>query len=559
VKAVEALEPAGFGPDVEKAFREDDFFATRSYVLGDAAYQLKDHARARNELAAFLADPRIKSAALDAEANDARFKLGHSLQLSGDLAGARAAYVEALKADPKTPHAEQILFELGQIAYSEKDMDAAGQAFAKVAARGADSRFAPHALRFLGWIAYEKKDYARAAEYYEKLATTYPQHELAPDAEYHVALSLQAAGRKDEATKALERFRTRRAGDPRLARILLQEAVSLGKEGKYDEALAALEKLRKDKGAAEILPSILYETAWCHRGRKDLDAARAAYEKLIALDDKSELLETARLELAELEFDRKEYSKALEILEPLAGTAGPLREKVLYRTTWTRHMLEDADGTLAGEAVFRKEFPSSPLAPELAVLAAKAHLAKGDPAKAGAVFRAIAEAKPDSPEGEAAALGQAECLAEERKFAEAKKRFEAFLARHAKSASAYRARFGIAWADENLGLYDEAIPLYQEVARETAAPTGARAQFQIGQCLVAKKSHRDAIAEFLQVAAGYRYPEWTSKALLQAAGCFEAIGDEGNARKYYGEVVAKYPGRDEAKLAQERLDKLETR
>jgi TolA-binding protein len=566
VKALAALDPASLGPDAERAFREDAFFATFRYVRGDSAYQLKDHARARDELAAFLEDPRVKEAGLEAEASDARFKLAHSLQLSGELAGARAAYARAIEADPKSPHAEQILFELGQIAYAEKDMDAAAKAFGKVAAKGADSRFAPHALRFLGWIAYERKDFARAAENYAKLAAAYPDHELAPDAEYHLALSLQAAGRKDDAAKVIARFRSKRPGDERLARLLLQEAVALGKEGRHGEALAALEKLRKDAGSPDVLPSIIYETAWCHRGLKDLDSARTAYEELLGLASGGELAGTARLELAEIEFERKEYGKALAVLAPMAGTAGPggsipppLREKVLYRTVWTHHMLEDAGATLAAEERFQKEFPSSPLAPELAVLAAKAHLAMGDPAKAGAVFRSIAEARPDGPEGEAAALGQAECLAEERKFAEARKRFEEFLARRPKSPSAYRARFGIAWSDENLGRLDEAIALYRQVARETAAPTGARAQFQIGQCLVAKKNHRDAIAEFLQVAAGYRYPEWTSKALLQAAGCFEALGDAANARKYYDEVVSTYPGRDEARLAQERIARLETR
>jgi TolA-binding protein len=562
MKAIEAIDPAALGEEAERAFREDPLFATHRYVLGDAAYRLKDHARAQGELAAFLEDPRLEPAGLTAEANDARFKLAHALQLSGNIAGARAAFVKALRTDPKSPHAEQILFELGQIAYAEKDMDAAAQAFAKVASRGRDSRFAPHALRFLGWIAYEKKDYAGAAESYEKLATTYPEHELAPDAEYHLALSLQGAGRREEAARALERFRAKRPDDPRLARILLQEAIQLVKDGKHDEALASLEKLRKEKGGEEILPSILYETAWCHRGRKDLDLARAAYGELIALEHAGELGATARLELAELEFEEKNYAKALETLEPLAKaprlpTDPALREKVLYRIVWTRHMLGDAAGTLAAEDAFLKEFPSSPLALELSVLAAKAHLAKGDPAKAGAIFLSITEAKPGSPEAEAAELGHAECLAEERKFAESRKRFEAFLGRHPGSPSAYRARFGIAWAAENTGRHDEAMKLYREVARETATPTGARAQFQLGQCLVAKKNHKDAIAEFLQVAAGYRYPEWTSRALLQAAGCFEALGDAENARKYYEEVVTGYPGRDEARLARERISKLE--
>ena len=148
---------------------------------------------------------------------------------------------------------------------------------------------------------------------------------------------------------------------------------------------------------------------------------------------------------------------------------------------------------------------------------------------------------------------------QERKLDEARKRFEAFLSAFPESATKYRARFGLAWIDESQGRLDQAVTRYREVARETATPTGARAQFQIGQCLAAKKDWRNAIAEFLQVPASYGHAEWTSKALLQTAGCFEALEDAENALRYYKEVIETHPDRDEAKLARERVSKLESR
>jgi TolA-binding protein len=97
---------------------------------------------------------------------------------------------------------------------------------------------------------------------------------------------------------------------------------------------------------------------------------------------------------------------------------------------------------------------------------------------------------------------------------------------------------------------------YRDVVDETNTPTAARAQFQLGQCLVAVQDYRKAILELLQVAAKYAYPEWTSKAILQVAGCFEAMEDLENAKKYYREVVKDFPDRAEAKLARERLSQL---
>jgi len=562
--AFAALDTKALGPEAEKVSREDPFFATRDYLEADIAYQLEEFEAAALRFSSFLEDPRVShpeggaTAALEEAATDARFKLAHALQLSGKLDQARDAYLKALEAAPKTPHREQISFELAQIAYTQKDLDEAAAGFSKLLSESPSSRFAPHALRFLGWIAREKGDPAQAAKHYAKLISQFPDHEVAADAEIQLALSLQAAGRRDEARMILKRFQSKRPGDPRAARAYLEDAMGLAKEGKHSEALVLLEKLRKE-GPPEVIPAALYESAWCLRATEDLDGAARAYGELMAREDAGELRETARLELAELEFDRKAYDRAKELLGPLAGGQGPHREKALYRLAWTNHMLEDAEGTIAAHDALSKEFASSPLRGEAALLAARAHLKQGDHANAGAIFKALYDATPQGPAGEAALLGFAECLVEERKLDEARKRFEAFLSRFPESVTAYRARFGLGWIDESQGRLDQAVTKYREVARSTATPTGARAQFQIGQCMAAKKDWRNAIAEFLQVPASYSHAEWTSKALLQTAGCFEALEDAENALRYYKEVIETHPDRDEAKLARERVSKLEAR
>jgi TolA-binding protein len=553
-------------PGSEASFREEPLFATYHYLLGDCAYQRKEYAKAREELSQFLKATAGQEGASPGEgtaveSSDARFKLAHSLQLEGDSEGAQTAYQEALKADPKTRHRDQIHFELGQIAYSQKKLKEAEEAFTQVIAGDLGSRFAPYALRYLGWMAFDRGNYAAAAERYKKLVEAFPDHELAPDAEIQLVLSLGSSNKPDEAREALRRFEERHPGDPRLKRVILQEAMALSKGKKPREALAILEKLRAEKVSGEILPSVLYEIAWCHRGLKDLDAAAKAYEDLLAEKEAGALRETASFELAELQFERKEYAKAKDLLEPLAAAKdlkGVQREKVLYRLIWCRHFLEQPDRALSEYEAFRKEFGSSNLLPELTLLAAKAYLKRGEPAKAGRVFLSIAESKPESEEAQVALVSYAECLAEEKKFEDSRERFGGFLERYPKSSVAYRARFGQAWAEENLGRLDEAMEKYKKVAKETTTIYGARAQFQLGQCLVSKKNLRDAIVEFLQVPAGYGYPEWSSKALLQVAGSFEAMGDRSNAKKYYKEVKATFPGRDEAKLAQERLTRLET-
>ena len=166
---------------------------------------------------------------------------------------------------------------------------------------------------------------------------------------------------------------------------------------------------------------------------------------------------------------------------------------------------------------------------------------------------------PESREAALSLVSYAECQLEDKRFDEAKKVFAGFLTRFPESDVRYRAHFGMGWSDENLGSLKQAIASYRTVTYSTASPTAARAQFQIGQCFVASEDYRKAIVEFLKVSATYAYDDWNAKALLQVAGCFETLEDRENSAKYYREVIAKYPSRDESKLARERLSKLEVR
>lgn len=546
------------GPEAEQSFRQDPLLRTLDYLQGDCAYQLKDSARAEKELTAFLIDVESRPG-IEVEATDARFKVAHSMQLAGDLKRAQDAYRAALRADAASPHQEQILFELGQVAYGLKEFTEATRSFEALLAEHADSRFVPHAIKLLGWMAYDARETEKSLGFYTRLLREFPDHPAAQDAEFHRAAALRDLGRSDEAREALSRFRASRPDDPRAGRAELEEAIALAKEKKSAAALTILDRLLAEKPAAATAGPILYEQAWCHRDLGDLSKARQAYEALLALEASPELLETSTLELGELEFEAKDFTRARQLLEPLSARPGPRREKATYRLIWTLQMLEDAAGVVKNEAAFSKLFPQSELTAELGLLAAKAHLSQGDNARAAKVYQSIVETRPEAPEAEIALVGLGECLAEDRKFEEARSRSQAFLERYPGSQQGYRARFVTAWALENLGKPTEALPIYRAVVKETRTALGARAQFQAGQCLVAQKDFKGAVVEFLQVPATFSYPEWNARALLQIAGSFEALEDFENAHKYYTEVKETYPERDEAQVATERLKKIETK
>jgi TolA-binding protein len=369
-----------------------------------------------------------------------------------------------------------------------------------------------------------------------------------------------------------ERFRQRHPDDARLGSLLLEEAIALSKAGRAEEALAILSQLDADSTAAAERSRVLYEMAWCQRRLDRADEAAATYERLLAyLDEKGagtkgagaagesgvHFANAVRLELAELEFERKRYEKAKVLLAPLAAATGETLESALYRLCWCHHMLGETAETVTVFRAFEKSFPGGELYPELALLAAKALLARNQPGPAGDLLSAVVTRFPERRNTDLALVSYGECRLEDRRFKEAKAIFQDALTRFPDSGVAYRARFGLGFANENLGLHDEAMSQYREVIATTSTVMAARAQFQIGQCFVATGDHGRAIVEFLKVSASYQYEDWNAKSLLQVAGCFEALEDRGKAEEYYREVAATFGAREEGKLARERLQKLE--
>lgn len=141
-------------------------------------------------------------------------------------------------------------------------------------------------------------------------------------------------------------------------------------------------------------------------------------------------------------------------------------------------------------------------------------------------------------------------------WAASEEAFDRYLRENAAEKLAYQAQFGVGLARENLGRHDEAIKSYRAVIEKHNGPTAARAQFQIGECLFARKQHEDAAAELLKVDILYAYPEWSAAALFEAGRCFETLNKTAQAREQYKAVVDRFGDTRWAKLAAERMREL---
>ena len=79
------------------------------------------------------------------------------------------------------------------------------------------------------------------------------------------------------------------------------------------------------------------------------------------------------------------------------------------------------------------------------------------------------------------------------------------------------ARYGIGWAFQNQGRFDDAVNAYVQVAQVTKDDRAGRAHLQIGQCRAKQKKWADAGKEFQTVYFGYDLPELKFTAMIEHA------------------------------------------
>ncbi len=105
--------------------------------------------------------------------------------------------------------------------------------------------------------------------------------------------------------------------------------------------------------------------------------------------------------------------------------------------------------------------------------------------------------------------------------------------------------------------YAEAREIFEQLLKRFPDSQQAdNAQFWIGETYYREKWYEKAILEYQKVIEKYPKGNKMPAAMLKQGYAFDQLGDSSNARLVLKELVRKYPDTNEAKIAQEKLQKL---
>lgn len=108
----------------------------------------------------------------------------------------------------------------------------------------------------------------------------------------------------------------------------------------------------------------------------------------------------------------------------------------------------------------------------------------------------------------------------------------------------------------NNNKYDEALVLYEEVAGDQTSGNAVTARFMMGECLFNQKEYDKAIMQYQKIISQHPDDAKAPPAMLKQGMAFEKLADKDTAKVIYKKLLKKHGSAPEAKIAQEKLDKL---
>jgi TolA-binding protein len=528
--------PEEIKAEIECLKSDDSCEIEYRYLLGVAAYELKDWTSAKRELTHVAKYDSAHQVA-------ATFYLGETLFRSGDLAAARQAFLQLVENAPESEWADDAVWGLARTARASKSKKELEKACGVLLSKYPTSDYVNQISALLAGNEVDP-------------SSNPPKFQLLDE-----AVGLERDGHFDAALAAYHDFVKGNEGDL-IAEGLWRAGRLHQRLKQYGEALSFYKRLLEEfpdfDRAAELLASLAY----CETLKGESLAAAKHFEDLMAKFPQTSQAAEAAYCLAIASADEQRSEEAQRYIDWLrAKKSKPstvFEEQVLCLQCqlWADKQ-QWVDIAKLLDASQAKQFDSKESA-RLAYWRAEAALRLDDYSEAQKRFGELATqcigiAEPWVP---MVSLRRAQLAAQREDWQEVLWLVEELDVKYPEFELGYECDYLRGRALAGRGEMSSARAAYGQVLENEWAAgteTAAMAQWMIGETHFHQQNYEVAAVEYARVIERHDLPEWQARAALQAGKCAELSGKWEKATGLYSEALERWQGTSSEKQLTARL------
>jgi TolA-binding protein len=419
---------------------------------------------------------------------------------------------------------------------------------------------------------YAASQFEEVAKQCEAWVKQFPEHEMEGEVEALLGDALAALDRKEEAITAYVRSYKKAGTDEVLNYSLFEASKYMQKLGRWDDVgrlFAEFVEAKPDH------PSVVTAMYWIAKAKARAGQTEEAKKLIVEnlkkyiAEPKREAVEQLLSQLAQVCSKRPRQSAPAAQLAPIATTqpaeeaktAAPAEaaepppfDPFAELDKWLKPLEENASPMIKARLLFARaemasikkqdaqrdkmllemseRFKPEELSPPLLALVGDFLLAKGETDRATILYEKMREDFPKSDYLDVAYVGLGEIAFAKKDYAKALQLFSDALDKVTASMKMKEATLGKARTLLELGKFDDAKKLFEQVAsiREWRGDATAQAIYQLGEIEARQFRYNEAIAYYRRVFVAYqKYLPWVARSYLKAAETFEKMGKRQDA------------------------------
>jgi TolA-binding protein len=539
-----------------------------------------------------LCETMMRGGGRGPEMKEAVLKYGYLNRIGDDLEAAEQAFGDFVTSYGDDRRVAPVLYDLGETLVRLKRYDDARVAYSRCLSKTPHRSLAEKCALRIGDCLYYEHRFAEAFRTYAGFVTDHPDSKLSIEAAYRQALALEQLGRAGEVDSILTRLAGRQDIDRGLrVRLLQRLGQRLHAAGDSDEARPFVEELvtlERSSGNLRLMGDVLYaegeyrpaidaytgalkfaDADTCgilaQRARAffhvdDFERAGKDLASIVGLCPDHEAIPTVYLEQGNVQAERDRCGEAeatlLALREKYPGTGAAV--SALYHLAVCDMKRGGYEPAISKLNALVQAAPQSPIIDKVYFKLGSAHFGAGNLNLAALNYTLAAEAAADPDLKFRALRNVASAYQELEKWNEAARAWRLVTEQFPDGEGIVEIFFNLGFCYGQSGRYDMAYEVYSRIpgVAENEEQEG-RGHYWAGICLKNLDRCDEAVRDFLRVPYLRTGGMWGVTAKLEAASCYEKIGERDEAEKIYRAVISSHgEGSDWGRVAREALDRL---